>query len=137
MNTDSKFFRKDLTPLKISLTEYSVTLKGAISHTSFGAYMVAMTSATILANITHCPAFETIPRVIRDSIYEYCLLFDGEINPYPYEYEHAEYKVKHQTPKDVVLGSTTLQKECQPRKIQLSVALLAVNKQIHHEACLG
>ena len=34
-------------------------------------------------------AFEKLPREIRDLIYEYCLLYEGEIVPFPRDYERV------------------------------------------------
>lgn len=102
------------------------------------------------------PTFETIPREIRDAIYGYCLLYDGEIHPYP----HGEDKCQTALPRRVkethgggnkshatlspLLGSSHKRQcsRCKPHKLtrsqrrqrQLAIALLRVNHKIHDEA---
>ena len=57
----------------------------------------------------------SLPKEIRDEIFEYCLLYDGEIIAYPTWYEHAD-------------GDVNKEQELP------SVNLLEVNKQIREEA---
>lgn len=59
--------------------------------------------------------FLTLPREIRDMIYEYCVLFDREIFPYPTWYDYSD-------------GHTTTGQEMP------CTALLAVNKTVQAEA---
>ena len=60
-------------------------------------------------------SFLSLPKEIRDEIFEYCLLYDGELIAYPTWYELAD-------------GDVNKAKELP------SVNLLAVNKQIREEA---
>ncbi|KAI4101590.1 MAG: hypothetical protein LQ339_004979 [Xanthoria mediterranea] len=68
--------------------------------------------------------FLSLPREIRDMIYDYCLVVNGEIVPHPAEYEYPRYKPAHVTE--------------QPRNYmdrKPDVALLQVNKEIREETC--
>lgn len=84
------------------------------------------------------PTFVTIPREIRDAIYEYLLLFDGEIIPYPHDYEVAESQ--RQRPLFILqkfVRTTDWSKVFtgfEKNDHQLSVALLRVSKKIRDEA---
>ncbi|KAI4256454.1 MAG: hypothetical protein L6R42_006210 [Xanthoria sp. 1 TBL-2021] len=69
-------------------------------------------------------AFLDLPRETRDAIYEYCLLVEGEIVPYPTEYAYHPYKSDKPAEQ---------QKSCMDRKPD--VALLPVSKQIREETC--
>ncbi len=75
-------------------------------------------SSSICSQITQTtttmPHFLKLPREIRDMIYDYCLLVQGEIIPYPTYYEKEE------------IGRPLPQKP--------DIALLQVNKQIRAEA---
>ncbi|CAL8574155.1 hypothetical protein XPA_000125 [Xanthoria parietina] len=68
--------------------------------------------------------FLSLPREIRDMIYEICLVVNGEIVPYPAEYEYPRYKPEHLTEQ---------RRNYMDRKPD--VALLQVNKEIREETC--
>lgn len=88
--------------------------------------------------------FLTIPREIRDKIYDYLLLFDGEIFPMPYHYDR-EFFPKDACCTNLYFGSSD---ESQGRVLiwdatyrvtkhleeRLCVAILRLNKRIHREA---
>jgi len=88
------------------------------------------------------PTFLTIPREIRDAIYEYLLLFDGEIIPFPTEYEVVESQSHHRLfifqkfvcTTDWSKIYTGYETDDHEKKQQLSVALLGVCKKIQDEA---
>ncbi|KAL8948528.1 MAG: hypothetical protein Q9222_005296 [Ikaeria aurantiellina] len=67
--------------------------------------------------------FLDLPLEIRTMIYEYCLVVQGEIVPYPAEYEYPRYK-----------GDKKSDQEDNYMKRKPDVALLQVNKQIGEEA---
>ena len=76
-------------------------------------------------------AFEKLPREIRDHIYEHCLVYDGEIDPFPDKplWEHAEHPWRHERLVfgDFSIGAFAIEnKPC--------VALLSVNSKIRDEA---
>ncbi|KAL8671030.1 MAG: hypothetical protein Q9168_004462 [Polycauliona sp. 1 TL-2023] len=69
-------------------------------------------------------SFLGLPAEVRNMIYEYCLVVNGEIVPYPAEYEYPRFKPKH---------VTAQQLNYMNRKPD--VALLQVNKQVREETC--
>ena len=95
-------------------------------------------------------AFEKLPREIRDLIYEYCLLFEGEIVPFPTDYEFVEIEKRPRvtlskssssqqiiTPaggQNALLGYSYVKRELFQTEDKLCVALLGVNSTIHDEA---
>ena len=76
-------------------------------------------------------AFEKLPREIRDHIYELCLLFDGEIDPFPDKplWEHYEHPWRHDR---LVFGDFSI--GAHPIENKPCVALLGVNSKIRDEA---
>ena len=95
-------------------------------------------------------AFENLPREIRDQIYEFCLLYDGEIIPFPsaHERELSERRLQivedtklragHTPRKKVVrkafLGYPKVKREALQTENKPCVALLGVNSMIREEA---
>ena len=95
-------------------------------------------------------AFENLPREIRDQIYEYCLLYDGEIIPFPRAHERefskrrlqleedTKLRTKHIRRQKVVrnafLGYPNVKREALQTENKPCVALLGVNSMIREEA---
>lgn len=105
-------------------------------------------------------AFEKLPREIRDLIYEHCLLYEGEIIPFPRDYERAaiEERVgidRHlelfilygSTPSDSdgldlrrvdrrrpFVGYPRVKRDCWQTKLKPCVALLGVSSTVREEA---
>lgn len=91
-------------------------------------------------------AFEKLPREVRDLIYGYCLLYDGEIIPDPNFDEREQIKERGKEPAKACLGRVGA--ECKAKHNLRScagityaadwpsVALLAVNKAIQEEAAV-
>ena len=95
-------------------------------------------------------AFEKLPREIRDLIYEHCLLYDGEIIPFPTNYERYEIKGWLQFSKDAIfsplrgpmktggqdafLGYPYVKREASQTANRPCVTLLGVNSTIRDEA---
>ncbi|KAL9000278.1 MAG: hypothetical protein Q9169_000995 [Polycauliona sp. 2 TL-2023] len=70
------------------------------------------------------PSFLDLPGEVRNMIYEYCLVVEGEIVPYPAEHEYPRFKPERMTAQ-----------QCNYMKRKPDVALLQVNKQIREETC--
>ena len=89
-------------------------------------------------------AFEKLPREVRDMIYKYCLLYDGEIIPYPYIDEVDEIRFKGWKPAKRCIGSYGIERNSEGDLRPCggityatdwpSVALLGVSKGIQEEA---
>ena len=95
-------------------------------------------------------AFEKLPREIRDLIYERCLLFDGEIIPFPREHEREALRRRRQGAdptrptagqgwmrkdhKNAFLGYSNSKGERWQTENKPCVALLGVNSTIRDEA---
>ena len=96
-------------------------------------------------------AFEQLPREIRDLIYEYCVLYDGEIVPFPNRTEEetwsqvsntteppSNHEPTHTGSLDVFLGKSSIFPNLKRGALQAwnkpCVALLGVNSTIRHEA---
>ena len=95
-------------------------------------------------------AFENLPREIRDQIYEFCLLYDGEIIPFPRAHErefskrrlqieeNTKLRAGHLPRKKVVrnafLGYPKVKREALQTENKPCVALLGVNSMIREEA---
>lgn len=83
-----------------------------------------------------------IPREIRDLIYGYCLLHDGEIIPYPNYDEKEQIIESGKKPAKTCFGRIGTEKDLQSCAGIVyaadwpSVALLAVNKVIQEEAAV-
>ena len=97
-------------------------------------------------------AFEKLPREIRDMIYKHCLLYEGEIIPFPRDYErvgldrHPEMtdaikdrpgcgltlgRVRRGTP---FVGYPRVKRDCWQTERKPCVALLGVNSTVREEA---
>lgn len=92
-------------------------------------------------------AFEKLPREIRDLIYEYCLLYDGEIVPFPRDYEREEIEKQHQVNNETsscppwewpqtsaLRGYSYVKREAFQTEDKPCVTLLGVNSTIRNEA---
>ena len=95
-------------------------------------------------------AFEKLPREVRDLIYEHCLLYDGEIIPFPNKYERQEVEgwlqfsndrilspprgPKKAGGQDAFLGYPYIKREALQTVNRPCVALLGVNSTIRDEA---
>ncbi|KAL9136234.1 MAG: hypothetical protein Q9175_002562 [Cornicularia normoerica] len=95
-------------------------------------------------------AFEKLPREVRDLIYEHCLLYDGEIVPFPSKYERKDIKkctqssastafASQQPPvgkdgRKVFLGCPCAEREASETQNKPCFALLGVNSTIRDEA---
>lgn len=94
--------------------------------------------------------FEKLPREVRDLIYEHCLLYDGEITPFPGGYEREETERRHQVGSTTssssqrepmqtggqaaFLGCLNVKREALHTGNKPCVALLGVNSTIRDEA---
>ena len=99
-------------------------------------------------------AFEKLPREIRDLIYEYCLLYEGEIVPFPRDYERVGYDrypllldtamfpesrglyLSGVDPRGPFLGYPRVERESWQTELKPCVALLGVNSTIREEAAI-
>ena len=96
------------------------------------------------------PGFEKVPREVRDLIFEYCLLYNGEIVPFPSGYERTEIEGRLQVSiskgsllqrttvneggRHAFLGYPYVKRGAFQTKHQPCVALLGVNSMIRDEA---
>lgn len=96
------------------------------------------------------PAFENLPREIRDQIYEYCLLYSGEIIPFPRAHERELSKRSRQLEEDTklraghiprqkvvrnaFLGYPKVKREALQTESKPCISLLGVNSMIREEA---
>lgn len=94
--------------------------------------------------------FEKVPREVRDLIYEHCLLYDGEIVPFPSGYETSEIErwpqvsistgsASQRPPvgeggRPAFLGHPFVSKEAFQTEHNPCLALLGVNSKIRDEA---
>ena len=64
-----------------------------------------MTDVTTAVKMSK-PTFETLPREIRNNIYDLCLVFDGEIVPYPHRHEVSpkRHNKKSRVPQSSIVG---------------------------------
>ncbi|KAF6219643.1 hypothetical protein HO133_004112 [Letharia lupina] len=97
-------------------------------------------------------AFEKLPREVRDLIYEHCLLYHGEIIPFPTSHDYEKEEIKggskvsdctasssQQPPvrkdgRDAFLGYPHVKREAFQTEDKPCVALLGVNSAIRDEA---
>ncbi|MCJ1459674.1 hypothetical protein MMC28_010053 [Mycoblastus sanguinarius] len=84
--------------------------------------------------------FEKLPREVRDNIYEFCLLYDGEIIPFPTEYDREELgfwqggQESHKSVGKAFLGYSSAKESARSSVERPCFALLAVNSMIQAEA---
>lgn len=91
-------------------------------------------------------AFEKVPREIRDMIYERCLIYDGEIIPFPRDYERIELDRQPRPRKGhgsrqknglgPLVGYPNVKRNARQIENKPCVALLGVNSTIRKEAAV-
>ena len=86
-------------------------------------------------------AFEKLPREIRDLIYELCLVHEGEIIPFPRDYERGAMERLLKMPgredgQDPFMGYPNGKRDSRQTKKGPCVALLGVNSTIREEAAI-
>ena len=97
-------------------------------------------------------AFEKLPREVRDLIYEHCLLYEGEIIPFPRDFERIGSD-RHPVLTDAIkfresrgrdsgrvdrqepfIGYPRVKRDCWQTELKPCVALLGVNSKVREEA---